>query len=356
MNLRPAVNTTSHKKALILGPCSAESHHQLETIIQQSESLRPDYIRAGVWKPRTRPGHFQGIGESALDWFVELKQRYKVKFCTEVANTEHVEACLKAGVDALWIGARTTVNPFYVQEIADSLKGVDIPVMIKNPINPDLYLWLGAIERIYNSGIHKVAAIHRGFSFYGNSLYRNIPRWQIPIELKRRIPDIQLIADISHISGTPEHLLEIAQISMDLNYDGFMVETHPDPVNALSDADQQITIDFLKNNILDKLIQRKQYSEDQKFNAAIDKIRSEIDNIDHEIVKLIGKRMQLAENIGSEKKQNNISILQPDRWNEIISRLLQLAKENQLSEEFVFSLIEAIHIESIQHQSRKMND
>lgn len=355
MNLKGAISKPNNTKSLILGPCSAESQQQLETIVKQSEDLKPDYIRAGVWKPRTRPGHFQGIGEVALSWFEEIKRNHKVKFCTEVANAEHVEICLKAGIDALWIGARTTVNPFYVQEIADSLKGVNIPIMIKNPINPDLYLWLGAIERIYNSGINQIAAIHRGFSFYGNSVYRNIPRWNIPIELKRRLPQLQMIADISHISGAPEHLLEIAQIAMDLNYDGIMVETHPEPSKALSDSDQQVTIDFLKNNILSKLVQRQVQTDDQSYNLKIEKIRTEIDNIDQEIINLLGQRMLLAENIGAEKKSNNISILQPDRWNEIIQRLLKVAKENQLSEEFVFSLIEAIHIESIQHQSRKMN-
>ncbi|MCC6815843.1 MAG: bifunctional 3-deoxy-7-phosphoheptulonate synthase/chorismate mutase type II [Saprospiraceae bacterium] len=355
MDFKPAIQKDKHQKALILGPCSAESQQQLTRIIEDSASLNPDFIRAGVWKPRTRPGHFQGIGEGALRWFKELKKQYPVKFCTEVANAYHVEACLEAGVDALWIGARTTVNPFYVQEIADALKGVDIPVLIKNPINPDLFLWLGAIERIHRSGIGRIAAIHRGFSFFGNSVYRNVPRWQIPIELKRRLPDLQLIADISHISGSPERLLEIAQIAMDLNYNGLMVETHPDPQSALSDSDQQITLDFLTKNILAKLIQRNPISNDQIYNQKIESIRKEIDLIDQEIIQLLGKRMQLAENIGSEKKENNISILQPERWNEIIQRLKEIAQQEQLSEEFVFSLIEAIHIESIQHQSRKMN-
>ncbi|NOT35942.1 MAG: bifunctional 3-deoxy-7-phosphoheptulonate synthase/chorismate mutase type II [Saprospiraceae bacterium] len=355
MKIQTAIETVDNKKALILGPCSAESLSQLETIVKDSADLTADFIRAGVWKPRTRPGHFQGIGAEALQWFTELKKKYPVKFCTEVANAKHVELCLKAEVDALWIGARTTVNPFYVQEIATALEGVDIPIFVKNPINPDLHLWLGAIERVYNAGIRKIAAIHRGFSFHGNSLYRNIPRWQIPIELKRRLPNLQLIADISHISGTPTHLLEIAQIAMDLSYDGLMVETHPDPARALSDSDQQITLEYLKNNILSKLIQRQQYTEDKKYNSLITDIRSQIDKIDHDIIKLIGKRMQLAEKIGTEKKSKKISILQPERWNEIITKLLLLAKENKLSEEFVFSLIEAIHMESIQHQSRKMN-
>ncbi|MEO6191162.1 MAG: bifunctional 3-deoxy-7-phosphoheptulonate synthase/chorismate mutase type II [Saprospiraceae bacterium] len=356
MNFKPAVKQSFEKKVLILGPCSAESYEQLELVVLSTKELNPDLIRAGVWKPRTRPGHFQGIGEKALEWIEDLSKKYACNFCTEVANAKHVEKCLEAGIKTLWIGARTTVNPFYVQEIADAVKGVNVNIMIKNPLNPDLYLWLGAIERIYEAGVNHISAIHRGFSFYGNSIYRNVPRWQIPLELRRRLPDLQLIADISHISGTPEHLLEIAQISMDLNYDGLMVETHPNPQQALSDADQQVTMEFLKNEILGKLIQRSQSTADSEFNNRINKIRANIDQIDQHIIELLGERMLLAETIGDEKKLNGISIFQPDRWNEIIQKLKSLALENGLSEEFVFSLIEAIHIESIQHQSRKMNE
>lgn len=353
--LKPAIEKLQDKSVLILGPCSAESPTQLVELAQRSLDLKPDLIRAGIWKPRTRPGHFQGYGEKAIPWLMEIKKEFGFKICTEVATFQHVEIALKAGFDALWIGARTTVNPFYVQEISDALKGVDIPVLIKNPINPDLYLWLGAIERFLQSGISRLAAIHRGFSFYGNSIYRNVPRWQIPIELRRRLPDLQMLVDISHISGTPSHLLEIAQIACDLNYDGFMVEVHPDPQNALSDAEQQVTPEFLQRDILDKLIHRKPSTEDVHFNNQITGIRNEIDEIDEYIIRLLAKRMRLAENIGLEKKLNQIAIFQPRRWDEIIRRLLEIGKQESLSEEFIFSLIEAIHIESIQHQSRKMN-
>jgi chorismate mutase len=353
--LNPAITSKNGEKVLILGPCSAESPDQLHELAKRSVHLKPHLIRAGIWKPRTRPGHFQGMGEQAIPWLMEIKKEYGLKICTEVANSHHVEVALKAGFDTLWIGARTTVNPFYVQDISDALKGVDIPVMVKNPLNPDLYLWLGAIERFLQSGINRLAAIHRGFSFYGNSIYRNTPRWQIPIELKRRMPDLQMLVDISHISGHPEHLLEIAQIAYDLNYDGIMVEVHPEPQNALSDAEQQVTPEFLEKEILDKLIYREVSTNDVQFNLQIDEIRNKIDQIDDDLLKLLAKRMQLVEQIGLEKKQSRISIFQPKRWDEIITRLVEFGKHENLSEEFIFNLIEAIHIESIQHQSQKMN-
>ncbi len=356
MDFLPAVSKNNEAHSLILGPCSAETYDQLEKVITETSDLKPDLIRAGIWKPRTRPGFFQGIGEPALEWIESLSSQYGVSFCTEVAKPEHVELCLKAGLKHLWIGARTTVNPFYVQEIADALKGTDVKVLVKNPINPDLFLWMGAIERIFQVGIQHISAIHRGFSFYGNSIYRNVPRWQIPIELKRRLPELQLLADISHISGNPQNHLEIAQIAMDLNYDGLMIEVHPNPEKALSDADQQVTPDFLKENILSKLIKRSLLTSNSDYNVKIGNIRSKIDLIDQQIIELLGERMSLAESIGEEKRLEKISIYQPERWNNIILRLKELASQYNLSEEFVFSLIEAIHIESIQHQSRRMNN
>ncbi len=353
--LKPAVEIREGEKALIIGPCSAESADQMNELARMVAVLNPHLIRAGIWKPRTRPGHFQGMGEVAIPWLIDLKKKFNLKICTEVANSQHVEKALAAGFDAIWIGARTTVNPFYVQDIADSLKGVEIPVLIKNPLNPDLYLWMGAVERFMKAGINRLAAIHRGFSFYGNSVYRNIPRWQIPIELKRRMPELQMLVDISHISGTPDNLLEIAQIAYDLNYDGLMVEVHPNPSTALSDSDQQVTPQFLKHEILNKLIQREIKTDDVQFNSHVMEMRNVIDQIDSEILQLISKRMQLVESIGLEKKQNRISIFQPERWDEIIKRLITIGKKESLSEEFIFSLIEAIHIESIHHQSKKMN-
>lgn len=356
MQTKQVIEVPKDQKILILGPCSAESYEQMSSVCSQTLDLKPDLIRAGVWKPRTRPGSFEGKGEEALEWLVQIKKDFNVKVCTEVANQDHVEKCLKAGIDVVWVGARTTVNPFYVQEIADALKGTNMPVMVKNPLNPDLFLWLGAIERFYKVGLEKISAIHRGFSFYGNSIYRNVPRWQIPIELKRKIPEIQLIADISHISGTPDHLQEIAQIAMDLNYDGLMVEVHPNPALALSDSDQQVTPSFLKKYVLDLLIQRKTQSNNLHFNEKISAIRGKIDHIDQEIIDLLAKRMKLADAIGEEKRKEEISIFQPSRWEEIVSKLLVEAHKNNLSQEFILSLTEAIHIESIQHQSAKMNN
>lgn len=353
--MNAAVDKEGSAKIMILGPCSAESEQQMMEVASQLKALNPDYIRAGLWKPRTRPGSFEGFGMSAIPWLNAIQQEFGFKVCTEVANSQHVELALNAGLDALWIGARTSVNPFYVEEIASALRGVDIPVFIKNPMNPDLHLWQGAIERILNAGIQKIAAIHRGFSFYGNSIYRNVPRWQIPIELMRRMPGIQMIADISHIGGHTGILREIAQIAFDLNYDGIMAEVHPDPAKALSDAEQQVTPHFFKEQILDKLILRKGFSNDELYNQRVNHIRNEIDEVDLKIVRLLAQRMLLAEDIGAQKKRQGVSIFQPERWDQIVSRLLEEAKSLNLSEEFIFSLIEAIHIESILHQSHRMN-
>lgn len=353
--MKPAIDKPEGTKALILGPCSAESEAQMIALAEEIKEIRPDFVRAGLWKPRTRPGSFEGMGSEALKWMNLLQTEFGLKVCTEVGNTNHVDMALKAGIDAIWLGARTTVNPFYVDEIARALKGVDIPVMVKNPMNPDIYLWIGGIERIMQAGISKIAAIHRGFSFYGNSVYRNVPRWQIPIELRRQMPGIQLIADISHISGKPEHLLEIAQIAYDLNYGGLMCELHPNPQEALSDADQQVTPKYFVENILKKLISRQLDTTDESFNNKIGEYRKEIDAIDLKIVRLLSDRMKLAEQIGIEKKNERISIFQPDRWDQIIYQLLEEGKKSGLSDEFIFSLLEAIHIESVHHQSRMMN-
>lgn len=353
--MNAAVVKEEGSKIMILGPCSAESEQQMLSVAAQIKHLNPDYVRAGLWKPRTRPGSFEGYGIEAIPWLKSVQNQYGLKVCTEVANTQHVEIALAAGLDAIWIGARTTVNPFYVHEIAAALKGVDIPVFVKNPMNPDLHLWQGAIERIMNAGINRIAAIHRGFSFYGNSIYRNVPRWQIPIELMRRLPGIQMIADISHIGGRPGILREIAQIAFDLNYDGIMAEVHPDPANALSDAEQQVTPQFFAGQILSQLIFRKGFSQDDAYNQKLNLIRREIDQVDLEIVRLLARRMLLAEDIGIQKKIQGVSIFQPERWEQIVARLLEEGKALNLSEEFIFSLIEAIHIESIQHQSYHMN-
>lgn len=355
MNLKPVIEKGPDSNVLILGPCSAESQEQMLKLAESVLDLKPDLIRAGIWKPRTRPGYFQGKGEQALEWLIAVRQQFGIPVCTEVANANHVEACLKAGIDVLWVGARTTVNPFYVQEISEALSGTNVPVMVKNPMNPDLYLWLGAIERFLKAGIERVAAIHRGFSFYGNSIYRNVPRWQIPIELRRKLPGIQMIADISHISGNPAHHLEIAQIAKDLNYDGLMIEVHPHPDQAMSDADQQVSPEFLKKEILSKLIVRSPKSDNSRFNEAILDIRTKIDQLDQDLLRILSERMRLVEEIGREKNQEGISIFQPARWNEIVEKMITRAAYHDLSEEFIVSLIEAIHIESIHHQSATMN-
>ncbi|MBK9993372.1 MAG: bifunctional 3-deoxy-7-phosphoheptulonate synthase/chorismate mutase type II [Saprospiraceae bacterium] len=354
MEFKPILNATD-QVPLLLGPCSAESYEQMEQTIQSCLALNPQIIRAGVWKPRTRPGQFQGMGEIALEWLADLQKKFNIPIATEVANPQHVEACLKQGLHTLWIGARTTVNPFYVQEIADALRGEKVSIMVKNPMNPDLALWIGCIERIYKVGVENIAAIHRGFSFYGNSVYRNVPRWQIPIELRRRLPGLQLVGDISHISGSVAHLREIAQIALDLNYDGLMAEIHFDPNTAKSDADQQVTAEYFQANVFSKLIKRRVDSNSIIFNDKLNQLRNDIDQIDHQLIELLSRRMKIAEQLGLEKKENYISIFQPHRWDEIVERLSKYGKENNLSQEFIFSLIEAIHIESIQHQSKMMN-
>jgi len=345
---------TDKRPVLMLGPCGAESRDQVLQTAEGIVHLKPDLFRAGIWKPRSRPGTFQGVGERGLEWLVEVKERFGIPVATEVANVAHVEEAIRVGVDVLWIGARTSVNPFYVQEIADALEGHDIPVIVKNPINPDLELWIGAMERIARAGITRIAAIHRGFAFHGKSMYRNPPVWEIPIELKRRFPDLQIICDISHIGGLPSLFLELAQKALDLNYTGLMIETHIDPPNALSDARQQVRPEDLKDLILDHLVVREETTSDVMFLQALDKLRSEIDRLDDEVLVLLAERMKLAETIGTFKLDKNISILQPKRWNDIIERSRSYGKNLGLSEEFILAMIQAIHPESINHQSKVM--
>lgn len=344
----------NHQPFLISGPCSAETPEQLLTIAQQlKEKVKLDVLRAGIWKPRTRPNSFEGIGEEALKWLLDVKNELDLTTTVEVANTKHVELALKNEVDILWIGARTSVNPFSVQEIADVLKGVDIPVMVKNPINPDLQLWIGAIERIQNVGINKIAAIHRGFSAYGISTYRNKPMWEIPIELKRLYPDLPLICDPSHIGGKRDMIASISQKAMDLTFDGLMIESHHTPDEAWSDAQQQVTPDTLKS-ILNNIIIR-----DSEFNTdtllELNSLRAKIDSLDEVILDRIAKRMDLTELIGQLKKEQNIPILQVERWNAIIETFSQLAHELGLSKKFTSEFLNAIHTESIRKQTIIMN-
>ncbi len=340
---------------LIAGPCSAETEEQLhETIEGLSKTNNVSLVRAGIWKPRTRPNTFEGVGEIGLKWLKDAGTQYNLPVATEVANAQHVEACLKAGIDVLWVGARTTGNPFSVQEIADALKGVDIPVMVKNPINPDLQLWIGAIERIREAGISKLAAMHRGFSFYGESVYRNEPRWEIPIALKTMFPDLPVFCDPSHISGRPDLLQMVSQRALDLGMVGLMIETHRDPKNAWSDARQQITPSRLRE-LIDSLEIREEGAGDQEFIDQLQSLRGKIDDLDEQILELVAKRMGLAEEIGEYKKQNGVTILQLERWKEIMKSRQFWGQSLGLSEEFLNRYLEQIHKESIRTQTKVMN-
>lgn len=344
----------SRRPILISGPCSAESEEQVLAVAKQLSPLNINLFRAGIWKPRTRPGAFEGVGAVGLPWLQKAKQQFGLKTTVEVANAEHVEQCLKHDVDVLWIGARSTANPFTVQEIADSLKGVDIPVMIKNPINPDLNLWIGAIERIHSAGINKLAAIHRGFSSYQKDRYRNKPMWEIPIELKRVFPQLPLICDPSHITGKREWLQEVSQKAYDLNFAGLMLESHIDPDNAWSDKDQQIKPTDLAS-MLDHLIIRELGSEDPLYNSTLEQLRAIIDKQDEDLVRALHERMKIVEQIGLLKKERNITILQPDRWNEIFNTRTEWANQNKLSADLVLRIFQLIHQESIRKQTELMS-
>lgn len=345
----------SNKRPFIIaGPCSAESEEQVLTICKEiADQQLASVLRAGIWKPRTRPDSFEGIGETALPWLVEAGKQTGLPTATEVANRSHVESALKAGIDILWIGARTTVNPFAVQEIADALKGVNIPVMIKNPVNPDLELWLGAFERMEKSGLQDLVAIHRGFSVYKHKKYRNVPSWELPIALKERRPDIPMICDPSHITGNRDLLLEVSQIAMDLNFDGLMIETHPNPDKAWSDAAQQVTAAGLKK-ILDGLILRSKEIQLDVM-SEIEIMRTKTSILDDRIFDLLSARMKISEEVGQLKRANNITILQQDHWVKIIANRLNNSEDYNLTQQFIRQMMDAIHQESIRHQVKVMN-
>jgi chorismate mutase len=340
---------TGKKPFIVAGPCSAETKEQvLETAAALKGSIH--LFRAGVWKPRTRPGGFEGMGTEALQWLQEVKKNYNIPVTVEVAEPAHVELALKHGIDVLWIGARTTVNPFHVQHIADALQGVTIPVLVKNPVNPDVDLWQGAIERLEKAGIKDIAAVHRGFSSYDTaSNYRNQPNWPIPIELKRRRPALPVICDPSHITGKREMIADIAQKAMDMGFEGLMIETHPDPEAAWTDAAQQLTPATLKT-LLQNLVVREQYLTDSGKNVELEYLRQLIDSIDAEIIDLIAKRMDLSEKIGFVKKERNMTAFQPERWQEIVETRGDKAENLTLSKEFILELYEKIHAESIKRQ------
>ena len=336
---------------VIAGPCSAETEEQVLKIAHSLKDTDVNYYRAGIWKPRTRPGNFEGVGALGLKWLQKVQKETGMKTATEVANRAHVELALEHDVDLLWIGARSTVSPFIIQEIADALKGTDKIVLVKNPVNPDLALWLGAIERLYAADIKNLGVIHRGFSTFEKTKYRNIPEWQMAIELQSKYPDLPIINDPSHITGKRDMIFDVAQTALDLNFDGLMIETHCDPDNAWSDAAQQVTPERLVE-IMRDLEVRKESDPEEKYNKELSNLRAQIDIIDNQLLETLGKRMKLAEGIGALKSKHNVAVLQSSRWNEILGRMILEGETKGLSEEFVLRMFKAIHQESINHQEK----
>lgn len=339
---------------VIAGPCSAETEEQVLKIAHELKDSDVSIYRAGIWKPRTRPGGFEGVGAIGLKWLQKAKAETGLLMATEVANATHVKLALEHDIDVLWIGARTTVNPFAVQEIADALAGTDKIVLVKNPVNPDLALWLGGVERLYNAGIKKLGVIHRGFSTYEKTKYRNIPEWQLAIELQNKFPDLPLICDPSHITGRRDMIQEVSQQALDLNYDGLIIETHTDPDNAWSDAAQQVTPTKLKQ-IFEDLRVRKETEANVDYDSKMAGLRINIDEYDNKLIELLGKRMKVSEQIGALKKEFNVAVLQNKRWSEILEKMTTQGREKGLNEEFIIDIFKAIHQESISHQEKVIN-
>ncbi len=335
---------------VLAGPCSAESEEQVMTTARQLSARGIKIFRAGVWKPRTKPGGFEGVGEEGLKWLTKVKKETGMYTSTEVANSGHVKAALKAGVDILWIGARTTGNPFAVQEIAEALSGSDVRVLVKNPVNPDIELWIGAMERLQNIGIKNIAAVHRGFGSYEKGLFRNLPQWHIPIELKRRLPSLTLLCDPSHIGGRSELIYPLSQQAMDLGFDGLMIESHCNPAVALSDKEQQITPELL-HTILKAIIIRETTDDSE----SLYELRREIDELDQRLLDLLSKRMSIAREIGRYKKQHSMPVLQPKRYEHLVTERVSQAPGLEMDEEFVRQILEAIHEESVRQQLEIFN-
>ena len=335
-----------NKRPLVIaGPCSAETEEQVLETAKQLAAQGIKIFRAGIWKPRTKPGGFEGVGTVGLPWLKRVKEETGMYVATEVANQYHVFEALKYGVDILWIGARTAANPFSMQEIADALKGVDIPIFIKNPVNPDLELWIGAVERIYNAGIRKIGVIHRGFSAYDKRIYRNLPQWHIPIELRRRFPNLPIICDPSHIGGKRDLIAPLSQQAMDLGFDGLIIESHCNPDNAWSDASQQVKPDVLAY-ILDMLIVRETSQSTENLNE----LRRQIDELDNQLLDLLAKRMRVSREIGQYKKEHDMPVLQTARYDEILSKRVSQAQDMDMDGEFMKTILAAIHEESIRQQ------
>lgn len=345
--LLPGVD--AKRPLLIAGPCSAETEEQVMETARKLAARGVKIFRAGIWKPRTKPGGFEGNGVIALPWLKRVKEELGMYTAVEVATAAHVREALAYDVDMLWIGARTTANPFAVQEVADALEGMDIPVLIKNPVNPDLDLWIGAIERIHNAGIRRIGAIHRGFSSYDKKIYRNLPQWHIPIELKRQIPNLPIVCDPSHIGGRRELIAPLCQQAMDLNFDGLIVESHCNPEKAWSDASQQVTPEVL-DFILNTLVIRDTNQTTENLSA----LRRQIDECDNSLLELLARRMRIAEEIGQYKKEHNMPILQSQRYDEIIQNRISQADRMGLDAEFMKTVLVAIHEESVRHQQEIM--
>lgn len=346
--LLPGVST--ERPIVIAGPCSVETEEQVMTTARQLAEKGQKIFRGGIWKPRTKPGGFEGVGVEGLQWLKQVKKETGMYLATEVATALHVYEALKAGIDILWIGARTTANPFAVQEIADALKGVDMPILVKNPVNPDLDLWIGALERLNNSGITRLGAIHRGFSSYDKKIYRNLPQWHIPIELRRRLPELPIFCDPSHIGGKRELIASISQQAMDMNFDGLIIESHCNPDAAWSDASQQITPEVL-DYILSLLVIRQETQTTENLSA----LRKQIDECDQILMEELAKRMRISCEIGTYKKEHNMPVLQTDRYNEILDKYAKQATQCGLDVEFVKKVFEAIHEESVRQQVEIIN-
>lgn len=341
---------SSDRPMLIAGPCSAETEEQVMETAKELAANGVQIFRAGIWKPRTKPGGFEGIGVEGLSWLKKVKKETGMYTATEVATAKHVYEALKYGVDLLWIGARTTANPFAVQEIADALAGVDIPVLIKNPVNPDLELWIGAVERIYNAGLRRIGVIHRGFSSYDKKIYRNLPQWHMPVELKRRYPNLPIFCDPSHIGGRRDLILPLSQQAMDLQFEGLIIETHCNPDCAWSDKDQQVTPTVLKEIMASLVIRDMAQSTE-----SLTDLRNQIDEIDNSLLEVLARRMRVSEEIGLYKKEHNLTILQASRYEEIIEKRIKLGESLGMSEAFMRVLLEAIHEESVRVQMDVMN-
>lgn len=341
----------SKRPVVIAGPCSAETEEQVMETAKDLAKIGVRIFRAGIWKPRTKPGGFEGVGSVGLTWLQEVKKETGMLVATEVANKQHVEEALNAGVDVLWIGARTSANPFAMQEIADSLVGADVPVLVKNPVNPDLELWIGAMQRIYNAGIRQIGAIHRGFSAYGKHLYRNMPQWHIPIELRRRMPELTLICDPSHIGGKRELVAPLSQQAMDMGFDGLIIESHCDPDSAWSDKSQQVTPEVL-NFIINMLVVR----DTTQTTESLTLLRQQIDQIDNDLLEALSKRMSISREIGQYKKEHSMPVVQTGRYDDILNSRAAAAEELGMNGDFMKTVYQAIHEESVRQQIEVLNN